>query len=386
MDVTEKHAIINKLKENEALSKQAQALTHTGNWTWLVDSNEILWSDEMYRIYGLEPQSEKITFERFAGFIHPEDQDRRVAEINKALETRVVEDYIMRIVNPDGKEKVLRGRGQVLVKDNRVTAMIGTCQDITTEFRLTRELESKNEALLRKNKELEAFNFIASHDLQEPLRKIQVYSKRVGMEGAGKVPETILNYFDKISTASNQMQKMIEDFLLFSQAMEGDLPSESIDLKKLLEEVKKDLAGKIEKSNTTIEISDLPRIRGVPVNVKLVFKELISNAIKFRKKRTPLEITIASERITGEDGKTYNRITVKDNGIGFESKYATRIFDLFQRLHSKDEYSGSGIGLALCKKIVEDHHGWIEAESKKEIGSEFEVHFPAEMGSATHTR
>lgn len=386
MDVTEKHAIINKLKENEALSKQAQALTHTGNWTWLVDSNEILWSDEMYRIYGLEPQSEKITFERFAGFIHADDHDRRMTEINKALDTRVVEDYIMRIINPDGKEKVLRGRGQVVVKDNRVMAMIGTCQDITLEFRLTRELESKNEALLRKNKELEAFNFIASHDLQEPLRKIQVYSKRVEMEGAGKMHDTILNYFTKISTASNQMQKMIEDFLLFSQAKQGDLPLEPVDLKKLLEEVRKDLAGKIEKSNTTIDVSDLPLVGCVEANVKQVFKELISNAIKFRKKLTPLEITITSERITGQDGKAYIGIAVKDNGIGFESKYATRIFDLFQRLHSKDEYSGSGIGLALCKKIMEDHHGWIEAESRKDIGSAFQLYFPADAGAATYTR
>ncbi len=376
MDVTEKHSVIARLQESEALSNQAQALTHTGTWTWHVETNEVTWSDEMYRIYGLEPQSEKITFERFINFVHPVDRDRRLADINKALETRVVDDYIIRIVTNKGLEKVLRGKGQVSVKDNRVVGIIGTCQDITHEYAMARQLEEKNEALVRKNRELEAFNFIASHDLQEPLRKIQVYASRIMTEGKSTLTPSVGSYFEKISHASNRMQKMIEDFLVFSQTMNSESATEDIELTGLVGELKIDLAHKLAKANADMDIQDLPLVKGVRSNIRQMFKELISNAIKFRKKLTPLEIAISSAPVVRE-GRHYACVMVRDNGIGFESRYANRIFDLFQRLHSKDEYSGSGIGLALCKKIAEDHQGWIEVQSEKDIGSAFMVYLPS---------
>lgn len=215
-DITEKANLIARLTENEELSKQSQALTNTGNWKWSIDSDTIEWSDEMYRIYGLEPQSEKITFQRFLTFIHDEDRNKRLSEISEAVKTGIASDYIMRINSMDARQKVLKGKGRVLKdKTGKSIGMLGTCQDITNEHQLTNELKRKNAELVRKNKDLESFNFIASHDLQEPLRKIQTYSNRILQESVGAIPDNLMTYFRKISDSSGRMQKIIEDFLIF---------------------------------------------------------------------------------------------------------------------------------------------------------------------------
>jgi len=379
MDVTEKSLFLSRLQENEELSKQSQALTHTGTWKWIVEKNEILWSDEMYRIYGLEPQSERITFDRFVNFIHPAYREKRIAEITEGMRNGEASDYIMKIITQDGNEKVLKGRGQVLLNKNKQPlGILGTCQDITTEFHLSQELKTRNDELSRKNRVLESFNFIATHDLQEPLRKIQVYSGRMLREGLTEIPQKFLNYFDKISRSSGRMQKMIEDFLIFYQSLNTDHTFEMVNLIKTIEEIKVDFSNSIEEKNASIKVSDLPSIRGIPVQIKEMLKQLIGNAIKFSKPGISPEISISHTIEKSERDKAVLRLIIKDNGIGFDNKYAERIFDLFQKLHSKDEYPGSGIGLSLCKKIVEDHEGVIDAKSEIGVGSEICVWLPLE--------
>lgn len=376
-DVTEKEKLILRLKESEDLSKQAQALTKTGNWKWSIDNDTIEWSDEMYRIYGLEPQCEKITFERFLSFIHEDDRNRRMGEIADALKSGHSADYIMRIVSNDGKEKVLKGRGEVILDKNHLSkGMLGTCQDITNEHKLTEELKRKNEELLRKNRDLESFNFIASHDLQEPLRKIQLYSNRILAEGAHEIPGQLLRYFNRISSASGRMQKMIADFLMFYHAMSAKETIEGFDLNLIIEEITHEMKEVIENKKARIIFEKLPEISGVRLHIHQMLKHLISNALKFSKKNEPPEIRIRSSFENSNEGKTYVRLSIADNGIGFDPKYTDRIFELFQRLHNDEEYSGSGIGLSLCKKIAEDHHGWIAVTSEEEKGSEFCVYLP----------
>lgn len=397
-DVTERHRIIDRLRESEKLHQQAQALTHIGNWSWQIGSNKVVWSDEMYRIYGLEPQSEEITYERFLSFVHPDDKELRQREIQRSLETLEVQEYHFRIIAAGGTEKVLRGKGEVTSdSEGKPLAMLGTCQDVTKEYTLTqqlrereqylqelnRSLEAANQELSRTNEELESFNFIASHDLQEPLRKIQVYSNRI-LEAGTELSPTLQDYFTRINNASRRMQKLIEDFLSFSQTFKNPQPRELVNVNAIVDEIKNELATRIEEKRARIEVGQLPQVCGIPFQVKQLMTNLISNALKYTRADVVPRIVISGQIVQGMDLKgcdgdprqTYAKIAVADNGIGFDPKYTAKIFELFQRLHSKDLYSGTGIGLALCKKIVERMGGCITAESEPGQGATFTFYVP----------
>ena len=398
-DVTERHAIIKKLQESENLHKQAQAITHLGNWSWFINDNRITWSDEMYRIYGLPPQSEEINFERFMSFVDPDDRSRRFDQIKQALKTLKVEEYHFRITTADGVRKVLRGKGEVLADASGTpTVMLGTCQDVTGEFNLTQQLREReryleqlnrslhhaNNELSRTNEELESFNFIASHDLQEPLRKIQVYSNRILENGLEELSAPLKDYFERINLASRRMQKLIEDFLAFSQSFDAGQVPEKTDLNAIVEEVKAELITRIEDKHAQIETRNLPTVYAVPFHMKQLIVNLISNALKYTKPDVTPKILISGDVVSGTDVPdrsadpmfTYVKVKVEDNGIGFEPKYSMKIFELFQRLHGKNVYSGTGIGLALCKKIVRHMDGYIQAESVPDEGSVFTFYIP----------
>lgn len=398
-DETERHRIIQRLQESEKLHKQAQAITHLGNWSWVVNEKKVSWSDEMYRIYGLEPQSEEITFERFLLFLHPEDREKRVAQIKGSLETLVVEEHHFRIKTAKGEMKVVRGKGEVLAdKQNKPVAMLGTCQDVTREFNLTQQLrererylkelnaslETANQELSRSNEELESFTFVASHDLQEPLRKIQVYSNRIMESGLKDLPPVLQDYFSRINNASRRMQKLIEDFLFFAQTLNSSKAEEVVDLKNLVEEIRSELITRIEEKKAIIEVSPVPVIYAVPFQIKQLMVNLISNSLKytFPDKRPLIQISgciIDGSEIKepgANSGISYVMIKVADNGIGFDPKYRAKIFELFQRLHNRNVYSGTGIGLALCKKIVQNLGGVITAESQPGQGATFTLYIP----------
>ena len=407
-DETERHRIIQKLQDSEKLHKQAQAITHIGNWSWSVNENHISWSDEMYRIYGLEPQSETITYERFLSFVDPADRPKRLAQIKKSLDTLKVDEYHFKIRSAEGETKILRGKGEVVADEHgKPLMMLGTCQDVTREFMLTqqlrererylqelnRSLEFANQALSRKNEELESFNFIASHDLQEPLRKIQVYSNRIMEVGLNELPSAIQDYITRINSASKRMQKLIEDFLLFSQTGNAAQVQELVDLNKVVEDIKGELITRIEEKKASISVSSLPKVYGVPFQIKQLLINLVSNSLKYTHEGIAPQITITGAVVEGskideaaaEPGILYAVISVADNGIGFDPKYRTKIFELFQRLHSKNVYSGTGIGLALCKKIVRGLNGFIKAESEPGKGAVFTIYIPAPKISASVT-
>ncbi len=376
-DITERAELINRLKESEDLSKQGQALTYTGSWKWLAELDAIEWSDEMYRIYGVAPQSETITFERFLSFVHEDDRSRRLQEINDAMATGSASDYIMKIRTRDGTDKVLRGKGEVIKdKSGKSVGMLGTCQDITREFHLNNELKRKNDELERKNRELESFNFVASHDLQEPLRKIQIYSNRILNEGSDSIPEGLLNYLAKICQASTRMQKMIEDFLIFYHSISGPAVVERMMLNDAVADACALLKDFIESKNARFEVGELSDIMGKRRHLTEMLRHLISNSLKFSMNGRAPHIRIRPISFEREDGKRFVGLAISDNGIGFDPKYSTRIFDLFQRLHTSDDFPGTGIGLSLCKKIVEDHGGWISATSTPGVGSEFSIYLP----------
>lgn len=255
--------------------------------------------------------------------------------------------------------------------------------DITEIKKVQKRLEEKVEELNRSNQDLEQFAYVASHDLQEPLRKIRAFGDRLQTKYSNNIQEEGLDYIKRMQSASERMQTLIDDLLTFSRVTRTDEVYEDVDLLDQFQKIIEDLEYTIEKKDATVDIMVNHHIEGVPSQIRQLFQNLISNAIKFTKEGEPPVVEIKSEILRGETlsndlepQRDYCRIIVKDNGIGFDQQYADKIFELFQRLHTRNEYQGTGIGLAVCKKIVEKHNGTISVESKLDKGTTFTIILP----------
>jgi len=253
----------------------------------------------------------------------------------------------------------------------------------------TVELQKANLELEASNTELLQFASVASHDLKEPLRKIHIFSNLVkdryliNMEGAS-------DYLERIISASARMTKLINDLLTFTR-LSVNASFENVSLNRLVDEVMSDLELAISEKHATIEVDDLPKIDAITGQIRQVFQNIISNALKFTKKDEKPRIKITCELVDScaIDAKRnvpgdFCRIVIKDNGIGFDNEYAEKIFTIFQRLHSREQYEGTGIGLAITRKIIERHKGVIAASGKENEGSRFVIVLPLkqELGIA----
>lgn len=254
------------------------------------------------------------------------------------------------------------------------------------EIQLRRRIEqqlTRNAIRLREsNAALENFAYIASHDLQEPLRKVQAFGTRLQDKYIHTLGEEGVDYLNRMMSATSRMQQLIRDLLSYSRVTSQAKPFAEVDLNLALQEVQTDLETKIEQTHATIVVEKLPKLEADPVQIHQLFQNLLSNAMKYQHpERTPqIKIyTIPTATSDTTESGTINsyQICVEDNGIGFEEKYAERIFNLFERLHGRSEYEGTGIGLAICRKIVERHNGTISATSEPGVGSKFFVTLPA---------
>ena len=307
-------------------------------------------------------------------------------------------DYIYKPINPE----LLRAKVGVFVELYRKTRQLQLQEQklIAANLSLQKEIEERklseqkvqqlnqqltenNTHLKRMNEELDQFAYMASHDLQEPLRKIQMFSDKI--MGKKVHDEESEKYFSKIISASRRMQSLINNLLDFSRHSVSPSDFRKTDLTALLKETVTDMEVEIEKNEAKINIGSLPVISAVPSLMQQLFHNLLSNALKFRKKTGVPEININAEKMTKGDlleftqhvnGLPYYKITVTDNGIGFDEKDSEAIFKVFKRLHSYNEYAGTGVGLSICKKIVEQHNGFIRAESKLNEGSSFIICLP----------
>jgi len=307
-------------------------------------------------------------------------------------------DYIYKPINPD----LLRMKVGVFVELYRKTQQLQQHEKrlLATNKSLYKEIEERksseekikslNAQLLQNNTELKAVNeeldrfaYAASHDLQEPLRKIMVFSDKILMNG--KLDAEAEKYFKKIINSSKRMQSLINDLLSFSKHSMSAADYKQTDLNRLVKEALTELELEIEKNNVTIHLANLPTVWAVPSLMQQLFYNLISNGIKFRKKDVAPVITIQCKKLpTATNGipaknptySSYYKITIQDNGIGFDAKYADEIFGVFKRLHSYHEYEGTGVGLSICKKIMEKHNGFITASSQLNEGSIFTIGLP----------
>lgn len=244
----------------------------------------------------------------------------------------------------------------------------------------TQTLMQYSEELQRSNKELEAFAFVASHDLQEPLRKIRAFGDRLQQKFTSELGERGADYVKRMQAASERMSILIDDLLSFSRVTTKQKPFVPVDLNKVISRVLDDLDYAIEDVSAKLYIESLPVIDADASQMGQVFMNLMANSLKFKHPDVPPEIRVTCEEglssLLVEDARNWCCIRFSDQGIGFDPHYADRVFNLFQRLHGRDEYSGTGIGLALCRKIVERHGGSIEAESELGKGATFIIRLP----------
>ncbi len=242
------------------------------------------------------------------------------------------------------------------------------------------QLEIINAELLRSNRELQDFASVASHDLQEPLRKIQAFGDR--LSASSKLSEESQQYLIRMLDAAGRMRILIEDLLAFSRVTTKAKPFRRVNLGRIVREVLSDMEIKIEDTNAEIIVKHLPVIIADDVQMRQLFQNLISNSLKFRRSNTKPMIKIYSTITPSKDhGTAY--ISVEDNGIGFDEKYLDRIFTIFQRLHGRTDYEGTGIGLAVVRKIAERHNGTVTAESRPGHGARFIVELPVEQVNNT---
>jgi len=524
-DVTERQRLIEKLLHNEELYKQAQALSHLGNFSWDLRTDVIEWTDECFRICGLEPQSQVVTFDTLKSFIHPEDRARVLSNLEKAIQEKTPYEDFYRIISKVGEVKIIHRKGELVLDEQGVPIMMnGTTQDVTqqqlteqqlrssrefiekiadttpslittynintgaytfvnkaiktilgyeteeafekgvqffldilhpddlpliveqnaaavaqsnarppadgsepvVEFkyrikhvdgsyhwfrtfatifdrssdgkvqhvlnvsidvteqeRAEQKLQQKNMELLQSNASLEEYAYVASHDLKEPLRKIATFSDRLVSTQHERLTEDGKLYLGKIIESSRRMQKMISDLLAVS-VISGNKKFEPVNLREVFEDVVQTLEYKIEEKNALVVCDDLPQVRVVPSQFRQLFQNLIGNSLKFSREDVRPEIKVThrflnpsqvSEYHLAKAGR-YLRIDVADNGIGFDNQFVGKIFTIFQRLHGKSEYEGTGIGLAICRKIAENHGGTIIASGRLNEGSTFTVIIP----------
>jgi hypothetical protein len=347
---------------------------------WVTDGagSHIFFNKRWYEFTGMSFEETK--GQGWAGVLHPDDLQRTWQVWNNSLNTGKYYEIEYRMKNAKDEYRWLLARATPFYNEqNEIVKWFGTCTDIheqkTMEGKLEELISLRTKELMRSNDDLKQFAHVASHDLKEPVRKIKTFASRLETEFTEDISAKGLQYISKIHKAANRMFNMIDGVLLYSSVEAQNNLIQDVDLKRLIESVNSDLELFLHEKNADIHFDDLPEVEGALVLLYQLFYNLVNNSLKFSKPGEPTVITITSQQ-QNIRGKGFVDIIFTDNGIGFDQFYSKHIFNTFTRLHSKDQYEGSGLGLALCKKIVERHDGSIEAFGKPGEGATFLIRLP----------
>jgi PAS domain S-box-containing protein len=407
---------ISLVKEAEARFRHLAESIPNVVWTATPNGDINYYNRRWYEYTGLSPDESR--GQGWQQVIHPDDQADRAPRWLDSLKRGATHEVEQRLRRADGQYRWHLVRGQAVRDDSgRIVQWVGTLTDIedqrkyrenleeqvrvrTTELvqviaeledevKIRRQAEERAEAisveLRRSNEELEQFAYVASHDLQEPLRKIQAFSDRLQSQCASALSGPGLEYLERIVSAAGRMRALIDGLLTYARVTTRARPFVPVNLDEVAAGVVDDLAALVHRTGGAVEIGELPAIEADPLQMRLLLQNLIANGLKFHREGVPPRIVVNAElEPSPTDGSTACRLTVADNGIGFESKYAERIFQMFQRLHGRSQYDGTGIGLAICKKIVDRHGGAIVPHSRPGEGTTFEVTLPVRAALAQH--
>jgi len=362
-------------------TNQSEIINKHGSWRWNVEDDTFHFSDNLFRLLGEAPQSFKHSISNFMRFVHPDDINKLSNQVEQMKLNKDLPFIRYRVVHKDGTIHYLKAYGKSIINTAGKTQLLGTTTDITDEIDAFNTLEQRNQELELNNKELAAFNYVASHDLQEPLRKIQTFLSRLestNLTDKGKV------YIERIHVSATRMRLLIDDLLQYSRTNKSTELLKESDVNIILEDAIQDLAEQITSTRAKIDVPVFPLITVIPFQIQQLFLNLISNALKYSLPNREVELSITHQMVLKVKDKrlangyhdAYHKITFKDNGIGFKQEYAKDIFELFNRLHNKDEYSGTGIGLSICKKITDNHKGFIFAKGEPNVGATFAIFLP----------
>ena len=373
VDITDRKRAEEALRESERRLARSQEIAHLGSWELDPVKNELVWSDEVYRIFGLQPQEFGATYEAFLERVHPDDRSVVDAAYSGSIrEGKDSYEIEHRVVRKDtGEVRWVHEKCQHFRDESgRIVRSVGMVHDITERKRAEEQLKKAADELKRSNVALRQFAYAASHDLREPLRNMASFVKLLERRYKNKIDEKADQYIDYIVDSSRRMQALIEDLLDYSRLETKGKLLESVNCNELIDKTITDLHASINESKAEVTHDPLPNVTADPLQLSRLFQNLISNAIKYRGTGTP-RIHISASR-----GKDEWVFSVRDNGIGIDPEYFEKIFVIFQRLHSREEYPGTGIGLAICKKIVELHGGRIWVDSGPGKGSTFYFTIP----------
>jgi PAS domain S-box-containing protein len=391
LDVTEQVNATEKIKEQEHFIQQIADASPTILYLFDVDSQGMVYINrEIFFVLGYSPDEilqykNSVTKELY----HPEDIQllpSRTESQKTFQQVGSMIQYECRIRNKEGEWKWFLVR-EIVFKTNdkgNITQILGAALDITRRKEMEKTILQNSMLLEQSNASLEEFAYVASHDLKEPLRKISTFGDRlIATQGENMSPDGKI-YLNKIIDASQRMQTMITDLLSVSM-ITGNTAFESYSLQKILDETLQTLEFKLEQLNASLQLDPLPEAYIIPSQFRQLFQNLLSNSLKFVKPGVQPVISISYSLVPSEKiihyqlarVDYYHQLRFADNGIGFDNEYAGKIFAIFQRLHGRSEYEGSGIGLAICKKIVEHHGGIIYAQGKEGEGATFTIILPA---------
>ena len=362
-DVTEQKMREERIEQSEKRLKEAQAIAHIGNWDLNFETGKSTWSAEACRIYGINERENIQSYEEWISYVHPADLDNVMSIIKESEKTLADTSMNYRIIRKDGSIKhIFTSFKYEFNHNNKVIGLYGITHDIT-ELKAQEEMQKKQTELERKNRDLENFAFMASHDLQEPLRTVISYLKVIDKNYGETLDEKGRKYIDTVNKAAGRMGLLISSLLDYSLLGENKKLVVA-DCKKVIDVVITDLDSIIKSANAKIKIGEMPKLGLYEPEMRQLLQNLIINGIKYSKKDVAPEIKISSERLEGKW-----KFTVSDNGIGIEANRLSKVFDLFYRSQNSVESQGYGIGLANCKKIVMMHHGEIWMESELGVGS-----------------
>ena len=391
-DITEEKRYQQDIQEREEKFRLLASAMPQFIWTSDAQGNLNYFNQSVFDYCGM-------TFEQLQGLgwidiIHPEDRANNIRKWRESVTKGTNFLFEHRFRRSDGLYRWQLSRAMPHFDDTgKIQMWVGTSTDIHDQktfakeleekvFERTKELKETNEVLERTNRELEQFAYIASHDLQEPLRKIQTFADILKKNIHDEV--SAQKYFSKIDSSAQRMGDLIRSVLDYSRIPSHPGQLTLTDLNEIVENVKMDFELMILEKNAVVDSNYLPAIPGIKLQLQQLFANLIGNALKFC--RQSPQISIWGRAVPGNDlltlfkadeNKQYVELRFSDNGIGFETRYKEQIFTIFQRLHGWQQYSGTGIGLALCKKIVDNHQGYVTAESEPGKGSTFIVYLPA---------
>ncbi|MCJ0824508.1 ATP-binding protein [Luteimonas sp. 50] len=377
-DASELKRLEQRLRRLEQLMVDTQGVAHLGTWEWDISEPTATWSAELYRIYGLSPDSYTPSYENYLAMVHPEDRQRVMDATNRVFHEHVPYSHDERILLPDGSLRYLHTWAQpVLDDDGKLVRLLGVCQDITEQKRaeaqvleLNRELErrvaERTRTIENTLRDVEAFNAMVSHDLRAPLQVIAMTCQVMAMDKSAPLPPQFSGHLERLQRSVGHMTELVNDLLALAHVGGAALERTEVDLSAMAAEIMADLRRLAPEREATVDIAPGLACRADRGLLRSVLENLLGNAWKYSSRVAHARIEVGANTV---DGRT--RFFVRDNGAGFESADASRLFRPFERLHKASEFTGTGVGLAVVQRIIERHGGQIEAEGEPGRGAVF---------------